>query len=305
MQSALKDSNISSFVPHLDKNVSTGVNPYLNNCFVLQSPWVFIRVPMWIILISCVMLLVMSLKYVGLEKDKFVAKGTSLLVSPASLVKKTNRFLLLQDVDSPVITPDDHLIAQVQNIVNTNNIVLNFELANRVTTSIAVDLGRLDNDLSAFPTNNPFELLNLERTMVPFVLEVPSNSIGVDVLDQGKDKALIGSAPLDSNGLPLLQSPLSRTSPFSTPTKRGCKPKHVKTKLEIDAGIQSTLLSPLDSSKKKRSKNPFSLPVTRALASKRILRKEFFRESYLRLLIVKRGESMTPLWANEDYILEC
>lgn len=134
-------------------------------------------------------------------------------------------------LDSPLIALDDHLIAQVQNIVNMNNISFNSDVANRVITSIDNDLVKLNKDLSAFPIAHPFEVLDPNNDRLLRVPDIHLGSIGFEVLDQDKDR--LPSVPDSSLGsigrLPLIQSPLSLVSPFTTPLKRGHKPKHVKT----------------------------------------------------------------------------
>ncbi|XP_057862997.2 uncharacterized protein LOC131071253 [Cryptomeria japonica] len=81
--------------------------------------------------------------------------------------------VVLKNSEHPVdvdIVPYEHLIAQVQDIVNTNKVSLNFALANKVISSILVDLGSLENDLAAFPTNNSFDLLNTDKALVASIL---------------------------------------------------------------------------------------------------------------------------------------
>lgn len=54
----------------------------------------------------------------------------------------------------------------MQDIANTNKVSLNSDLANKVISSISVDLGSLENDLAAFPTTNSFDVLNLDKAVV-------------------------------------------------------------------------------------------------------------------------------------------
>lgn len=101
----------------------------------------------------------------GLEKELRVE-----LETPESGKKSVEHPL---EVDCSIIILDEHLIAQVQDIVNTSNVALNSALANRVISLISADLGNLENELAAFPTNNSCDLLNLERVLVSLVLGTP------------------------------------------------------------------------------------------------------------------------------------
>lgn len=136
---------------------------------------------------------------------------------------------------------------------------------------ISVDLGTLENDLASFHINNSFELLNMDKALVALGLVSSLAPLVLEKEEVRVDKAPVAVTP----GLPLVQTTLLPTSPLSTLRKRGRKPKHTKTKLEIDEGIQSTIISSLETSTKKRSKKPFSPPLKRALATKRSLHKVF------------------------------
>lgn len=176
MQSILKGSNIPTFVPlphSLCVNASSrgGIGPDWvnssdpNNSLTAQ----YVKVPP------------PQANVLGkpnYEMDRF-----------GSLANCNNHISL----DNPFISLDDHLIAQVQNLVNNNNITVDSDTIDRVITSIDNDLVKMNKDLFAFPTANPFEVLDLDKE-VDKVNKIPG----------------VSEIPLGSGGrLTLIQSPLS------------------------------------------------------------------------------------------------
>lgn len=172
--------------------------------------------------------------------------------------------------------PDDDLISKVQKVVFDHNITLNSDAMDKIVDAIDQDLVNLNSSLVIPPTRNPFYIPSDKIQDVEVTLGLSGEGVGNVGLDPMIKK-------------PLLQFPLSPTLPSPSPAKRGRKPKTFYTQLEIDVGIQSTLLSPKLGSGKKKLK--FSPPFTRSVASKHCLKSEL---ENVDLAIEKRGEDASP-----------
>lgn len=131
------------------------------------------------------------------------------------------------------ISPDEHIVQQVENLFNINKDQLDEEVSKRIVCSIENDLFLIHKSLPLSPSFNPFEALN--------------NDVAEDVLNKEEPQGLVSSprSPLVKMASPPLGPPIAQVKmkfpiPLVSPG-RGRPPKNCKTQLEIDASIQQVL----------------------------------------------------------------
>lgn len=184
---------------------------------------------------------------------------------------QTNAHPAINCMDS--FLPDADLISKVQKVVFDHNITSNLVVTDKVVEAIDQDLVNLNSSLVIPPTGNPFYILSDKA-------QEDDNSLGV-IGDGDGNAGFINKH--------LVQFSLSPTSPSPSPAKRGRKSKAFYTQLEIDASIQSMLLSSnLISGMRKTKCSP---SFTRSVASKHSLKAELVSADFS---IEKRGEITSP-----------
>lgn len=111
--------------------------------------------------------------------------------------------------DMLFVATDESLIFEVQKLVSKHNNTLNHDVTGKVVDVIDQDLAKLNSSLFIPLTCNPFEILSLDKAL--------------DCEDALSKDNKVGFDPVINK--PLVQTPLSPSSPLLSPAKRGRKPK--------------------------------------------------------------------------------